>query len=524
MISYSPTSPPRLDPQLRRAIEEMAKRRLSLTKANGQQTTLPGHDLSWRDWLNRYFADVAPFDPSAEFHTPFWEWIDAIRPGESCRPFVACVFRGAGKSTTWELGAVRVGVKLSRRFALVVAETQDQADERVQAVRTLFESIGVGAALTKQGHSRGWRRDELRTENGFNVAGIGLDVAVRGIKFDAYRPDWIAFDDCDNREDTPRATDKKERAITQSILKAGSRDVVVSFAQNLIHADSIMARVIGTPGASKRADYLLDAIRIGPVNGIEGLRIEQAATTDGTLRWKIADGRATWPGFSIPIAEADLNRVGRTAFLREVQNEVEESGGGLWDGVPFRYLLDDPPLVEINAETGLPALLAVATAVDPSGSARGDEVGIVTCGAFKLAGGALAGIVLEDASGQLSPAQWSQKAVNLHRKWQPFAATSHLLAESNFGGEMVEATIKSAMNAPRVQLIHVSRGKLIRAEPVLERYERGAVWHYRRLPNLEGQMKNWHPESGQHSPGALDACVIALTKLLVSTHRSGNVY
>lgn len=410
---------------------------------------------------------------------------------------------------------MRVGVKLSRRFALVVAETQDQADERVQSARTLFESLGIGAAITKQGHSRGWRRDELRTQNGFNVAGIGLDVAVRGIKFDAYRPDWIHLDDIDNREDTPRGTDKKERAITQSILKAGSAGVAVSFAQNLIHADSIMARVLGLPGASKAADYLLDAIKIGPIPGIAGLRLTQERADDGSLRWRITEGHAQWSGFPLPVAEADLNRVGRTAFLREVQHEVTEADDGLWRGIAFRYLSDDPPPVPIDAETGLPLLTAVATAIDPSGSARGDEVGIVTVGAFRLPGGAIAGVVLEDASGHLSPAQWAQRAVATHRKWMARAPTAagHLLAESNFGGEMVAETIRGQINAPRVQLVHVSRGKLIRAEPVHALYERALVWHLTRLPNLEGQMRSWTPESGLPSPGALDAAVMALSHL-----------
>lgn len=433
------------------------------------------------------------------------------------------MFRGAGKSTTWELGAVRVATRLSRRFALVVAETQDQADERVQSVRTLFESIGVGAAVTKQGHSRGWRRDELRTENGFNVAGIGLDVAVRGIKFDSYRPDWIHLDDLDNREDTPKATDKKERAITQSVLKAGSADVVVSFAQNLIHADSIMARVLGTPGASTRADYLLDAHRYGPIPGIRNLRIDQENAEGDSLRWRITQGQAVWPGFSIPVAEADLNRVGRTAFLREVQHEVEESGGGLWDGIAYRYISDDPPAnVEIDTETGMPVLVSFCVAVDPSGSARGDEVGIVAVGAFALPGGALRGNVLEDASGQFSPAGWAQRAVRLYHQWaDKCSGTAHFVAESNFGGEMVAETIKAQINAPRVELIHASRGKLIRAEPVVGLYEQGKIWHAKRLPNLEGQQRGWTPASGKPSPGALDACVMAISRLLVTGRGHG---
>lgn len=485
---------------------------------------LKGHDLYWQYWLERYFPHIAYHKPSA-FHEAFWDWISDFQLGQAQESFVGCVFRGGGKSTTFELGATYTGVRLARRFALVVCETQEQADERVQACRSLFESINVGAAVTKQGTSKGWRRDQLRTENGFNLAGIGLDTAVRGIKFDEFRPDWIHLDDIDNAEDTPNAVKKKIRLVTRSIFKASVRGAAaISFCQNLIHDNSLMMRALGKLVSDD--GFLLDARRVGPVNGFEDLKIERVEQPDKSIRFKIAQGRANWSGFTVEQAEHELNRDGKESFEREVQNDVTERGGGLWDGYEFRYW-DDPksrPDVDTDPNTGLPHFLRIVEAIDPSGSARGDEVGVIATGLFRLPSGDIGGIVLADKSGHMSPATWAKTGVNLYYD----LGADVLRAESNFGGEMVEATIAGATirdetnglvtrSAPPVELIRASRGKIVRAEPAHGEYERGRVWHVRRFYSLENELKTWHPGSGLPSPGRLDALVFTLTDMTDGT-------
>jgi hypothetical protein len=497
-------------------------------KQNKQQTatnnnTSSSADLSWREWLPATFPNVAEHAP-CEYHEAFWDWIDALRPGEYCRPFVACVFRGAGKSTTFELGAVRVGITGRRKFVLVVSETQAQADERVQHIRTLFEKLGIGAAVTKQGSSRGWRRDELRADipgiGTFYVAGIGLEVAVRGVKFDEYRPDWIHLDDVDNREDTKRGVDKKERAITQGIFKAGARGAVVSFAQNLIWSGGIMARVLGkekltkffssAPKGLENADYLTDAVKIGPIPGFYNFKHWQEKQADGSLKWRMS-GTPVWHGFSEAVAEYELGRDGLRAFRREVQHETEEGGGGLWEHTSFLYWHDHYP--EIT-----PSITKSIVSIDPSGSARGDEVGIVSVAKIRLPkidendkAGAVkfAYLVTEDASDYLSPKQWATAGVRVFREQD----ADTLAAESNFGGEMVSTVFETVPGAPKITLVRVSRGKIIRAEPVQKLYEDGLVYHARKFSDLENELKTWSPESGKDSPGRLDAVVIGISIL-----------
>jgi hypothetical protein len=55
------------------------------------------------------------------------------------------------------------------------------------------------------------------------------------------------------------------------------------------------------------------------------------------------------------------------------------------------------------------------------------------------------------------------------------------VAEGNFGGEMVRSTIRGADPNVPVRLVTASRGKIVRAEPVSLRYEKGEVHHVGRL-------------------------------------------
>jgi hypothetical protein len=65
---------------------------------------------------------------------------------------------------------------------------------------------------------------------------------------------------------------------------------------------------------------------------------------------------------------------------------------------------------------------------------------------------------------------------------------------------------------PPIRSVRAMRGKRLRAEPVALRYEQGRVHHVGRFPEMEEQMTEWLPESGE-SPDRLDALVHGLTRL-----------
>lgn len=188
-------------------------------------------------------------------------------------------------------------------------------------------------------------------------------------------------------------------------------------------------------------------------------------------------------------------RKGRQEIHGEVLADVE---GALWQ---YEYLenriLDKGPR-EMALEMD-----RIVVAVDPAGThrKRSDETGIVVVGAkgedF---------YVLADYSGKYSPAGWAGRAVAaLHE----FGADS-IVAEVNYGGDMVRSTLENADEDVRIVEVTSRRGKVIRADPIVALYEKGRVWHVGvNLGDLEDQLVGWVP--GNESPDRLDALVHGLT-------------
>jgi len=168
------------------------------------------------------------------------------------------------------------------------------------------------------------------------------------------------------------------------------------------------------------------------------------------------------------------------------------------------------------APESVPELVRIVVAVDPSGSdgSGGDNQGIV------IAGLGVDGIayVLEDASCRLSPAGWAGRVVKKYHQYE----ADKVLAEANYGGAMVENTIRQEDNQVPVKLVNASRGKHIRAEPVAALYEDreghpSTVRHVGLFTDMEEQMSMFTTEGyqGAGSPDRADALVWALTELML---------
>ena len=86
---------------------------------------------------------------------------------------------------------------------------------------------------------------------------------------------------------------------------------------------------------------------------------------------------------------------------------------------------------------------------------------------------------------------------------------------------MVETVLRMVEPTLAISLVHASRGKHVRAEPVAALYARGRVKHVGGFAQLEDQMSDFGLDglSGGRSPDRLDALVWAITELLL--HKSG---
>ena len=196
-------------------------------------------------------------------------------------------------------------------------------------------------------------------------------------------------------------------------------------------------------------------------------------------------------------------RLGRQELEGEILGDIP---GALWN----RDSIDAARINEVPEN-----LERVYVAVDPAVSSNegSDEHGIVVVGMARDADGYARGYVLQDGTCRGSPEDWARKAVSLYRTWQ----ADKIIAEKNQGGDMVESTIKTVDRSVPVKLVHASRGKVVRAEPISALYEQGRVHHVGRFDALEDQMCMFSADNlrsiSNGSPDRVDALVWGLTEI-----------
>lgn len=185
---------------------------------------------------------------------------------------------------------------------------------------------------------------------------------------------------------------------------------------------------------------------------------------------------------------------------QEIEGLIVEADGALFTAADLA-----------RARGSRPASLdRVVVAVDPPASAGGDACGIVVAGRCDRIA-----YVLADASARgLSPNGWARRvveAVIAH-------GAAYVVAEVNQGGEMVRTLLAQAGCTVPIRMVHATRSKRVRAEPVAALYEQGRVVHCGTFPALEEEMMALgSEEDGRRgrSPDRADALVWALTDLLL---------
>ncbi len=198
-------------------------------------------------------------------------------------------------------------------------------------------------------------------------------------------------------------------------------------------------------------------------------------------------------------------RLGRQELYAEILDDVE---GALWNHA----------IIEKTRRATAPTVYRrVVVAVDPSGSAKrtADEAGIVVAGLAEcscLGRPDMHAFVLEDLTGRYSPRDMGTKAIAAYHRHN----ADRLVAEDNFGGQIVADLVALIDQQVAYKAVHASRGKLVRAEPVAALYEQGRVHHVGIFPGLEDEMTMYAPLVSTESPGRLDAMVWAVTELMLS--------
>jgi len=190
-------------------------------------------------------------------------------------------------------------------------------------------------------------------------------------------------------------------------------------------------------------------------------------------------------------------RLGRQELAGEI---LDDNPDALWE----RSKIDELRV------SHYPDLKRIVVAIDPQGTdtETSSSTGVVVAGIAQVAD-RLEAYILADLTLSGTPEKWATEAVSGYYRFK----ADRIVAEINFGGDMVEAIIRIVDKNVAFKKVHASRGKLIRAEPVSALYEQGRVHHVGFFPDLEDQLCEWVP--GDKSPDRLDALVWAITDLML---------
>lgn len=210
------------------------------------------------------------------------------------------------------------------------------------------------------------------------------------------------------------------------------------------------------------------------------------------------------PHISTEALEDITSDMSATAIRQEIYAvDMDEANGALWHRRRTQIGNEWVLGIEENRVNKTPQLIRIVVGVDPSGSSSGDVCGIIGAGID----GNKHHYTLEDNSIQGSPDMWAREACRTYHKLK----ADVLVAEKNYGGEMVEKVIRDTDPSVNVRLVSATRGKAVRAEPISALTERGRDHMVGYFPSLEDELCLW--VQGDKSPNRLDAKVWADTEL-----------
>ncbi len=324
--------------------------------------------------------------------------------------------------------------------------------------------------------------------------------------------------------------DEKERV--EKILGQEYATIFANECSQIPYSSILVLRTrLAQPGTGLKLKAYYD---LNPTNTRHWTNIEFGEKRDPTSRKSLPDPENYVRAFLNPEGNKENLDPEYLESLRTMPNSfrqrfyegqyVVDVDGALWSIDTIELVREDPIDPDPKGKK-LADFRRIVVAVDPSGAkakedAKSDEIGIIVAG--KRHGNTAT--ILEDATLRDAPKGWATRAIAMYKKWHADA----IVAEVNYGGAMVAATIKAVDPNIPVKMVTASRGKALRAEPIAALYDEKKVTHAGQFPELEEQMCliNYSGYQGTRSPDRLDSLVWALTDLMLekqSTYTLANV-
>jgi len=269
------------------------------------------------------------------------------------------------------------------------------------------------------------------------------------------------------------------------------------------------------PQAHARATRCWDNMSLGLRLGPEQKIVVTTTPRNTTLVKRVLEGEDTVvTGGATDANSANLPPSFLIAMEREFGNTllarqelggelIEEIEGALWSRSLLEKCREDPGRTDFSR---------IIVAVDPPASSEGDACGIIVAG---LGTDGVARVLADCSAEKASPERWARAVSDAAAVW----CADRVIAEANQGGAMVASVLRAANVSLPLKLVHASRGKIARAEPVAALYEANRVHHAGMFAELEDQlcglMAGGDYQGPGRSPDRADALVWALTELML---------
>lgn len=434
-----------------------------------------------------------------------WHRSEAMsRPG--ARAAVAAP-RGHGKSTAGvEVAALYHAAHCTRRFQLIVSDTDDQAIARIAAIKAAAESNermrevypklrpavpGRWAHNDEDDEGGVWRERDIVFACGCRVSARGAGTSMRGLKHRERRPDLVYLDDLEDEKSVATAYQLEKRLkwlqrVVLGLAGHGERGgMSVLWVGTILTREALLNLATGAAldeGQQRPKWASLWAPRVfrAELDGTPKVLTRAVVTdplTGAEFETEREVGAPMWAGV---LTREDLARiageVGDGSYAAEYMSDPADRTDGLLKAPQPAWFLnptDDPRSRLVRTSTGLTvpvASMTIAGALDPQFAVEGesndpDLAAIVVVGQWGAHSFILDTWIGRDREGQAG------RLVRKCMAWGAFVAA----VEVN-GAQVLVADEAAQMGAVAILREQSTEGKPVRALSASVRLAQGRVF------------------------------------------------